>query len=326
MFDSVVLQWLAFAALVIVLLALDLMVFHRRAHVPTLRESALWTAFWIGVAGLFNALVWWWRGHEAGVQFLTGFFIEKSLSMDNLFVFAVIFRFFGTPRMYQYRVLFWGILGAVVMRLTFVLVGTGLIHAFDWVLSVFGVFLVYTAFKLAVRHDSEVDPEKNPLLRAARRLLPVSRGDHGQRFFVRENGRWCITPLVLVLLVIESTDVVFAVDSVPAVFGITQDPFLVFTSNIFAILGLRALYFLLAGVMDAFRYLPYGLSGVLGFVGLKMLAEYWIEHEGDHLISPVASLVAVAVILGTSIVASLVVRDRRAIPAAAVPAAELLDK
>ena len=310
MFETVASQWLACAAVVFVLLALDMVVFHRQARAPGLAESACWTVFWCGVALGFNALVWWWRGSEAGVQFLTGYVVEWSLSMDNVFVFAVIFGVFQVPLKYQYRVLFWGILGAIVMRLSFVLAGTGLLHIFDWVLPTFGLFLVYTAVKLVLRQESDVNPEKNPLLRLARRYLPVTREDHGQQFLVREGGRWCLTPLLLVLLVIESTDVVFAVDSVPAVFGITQDPFIVFSSNIFAILGLRALYFLLAGVIDTFRYLPYGLAGVLGFVGAKMVAEYWIAPPGEHLVSPTVSLAIIVLVLSSSVLASLVIKPR----------------
>ena len=236
-----------------VLLALDLLVFHRHDRVPSLRESAGWTVFWCSLAAAFNGLVWWGLGREAGMAFLTGYVIEWSLSMDNVFVFAVIFRFFQVPVQYQYRVLFWGILGAIVLRLAFVLAGTQLIRHFDWVLPLFGLLLIYTARRLAWQAGGEVHPEKSLVLRAARRLLPVSRGDHhqhGNAFFVREDGRLCITPLFLVLLVVESTDVLFAVDSVPAIFGITLDPFIVFTSNIFAILGLRALYFLLAGAIS----------------------------------------------------------------------------
>lgn len=313
MVEFAVWHWLAFGTLVVFLLALDLVVFHRHAHAPSILESAGWSAFWIGLALVFNAFVWRWRGTEAGVQFLSGYLIEKSLSMDNIFVFAVIFRFFAVPLMYQYRVLFWGILGAIVLRLVFVLTGAALIHHFDWVMAVFGALLVYTAIKLVRPGQEEVDPERNILLRTARRFLPVASGASGERFFIQEAGRWCITPLFLVLVVVESTDVVFAVDSVPAVFGVTRDPFLVFTSNIFAILGLRALYFLLATVIEAFRYLHYGLSAVLGFVGLKMIAEYWLAPAGEHLISPVVSLIIVALLLTLSIVASLVARvcDRR---------------
>ncbi len=311
-------HWGAFALLVVFLLLLDLLVFHRRAHTPSLRESTLFTIFWIALGLGFNGFLWWWQGHHAGALFLTGFLVEKSLSMDNLFVFAVIFRFFHVPLMYQYRVLFWGILGAIVMRLLFILAGITLIEHFEIVIPIFGVFLLYTAYKLARHTGGEVHPEKNILLRFGRRFLRVSRGDHGeygQRFFIREGGRWCITPLLLVLLVVESTDVLFAVDSVPAIIGITQDRFIAFSSNVFAILGLRALYFLLAGVMELFCYLHYGLSAVLGFIGLKMIAEYGAEQAGyiephSHLISPAASFVIVAGLLGCSILISILVSRR----------------
>jgi tellurite resistance protein TerC len=287
-------HWVAFAILVVVMLTLDLFVFHRHDHTPSLRESALWTVFWIGTGLAFN---------------VTGYVVEKSLSMDNIFVFVVIFRFFHIPMMYQYRVLFWGIMGAVVMRLVFILAGIELILRFAWVAPIFGAFLIYTAYKLAMHGNSEVHPEKNIILKTARRFFRVSKGDHhqhGHHFFVREAGLLCITPMFLVLLVIESTDVVFAVDSVPAIIGITKDRFLAFTSNIFAILGLRALYFLLAGFVDMFCYLHYGLAAVLGFVGVKMIGEYYAK-EGTHLISPLASLGVITVLLGVSIVASLMV-------------------
>lgn len=303
-------HWLAFGALVAILLLLDLVVFHRRVHNPTLWESAGWSVFWIGLALLFNAFVWWWGWathgtSDAGVMFLTGFLVEKSLSMDNLFVFAVIFRFFGVPLRYQYRVLFWGVLGAVILRLVFILAGVGLIQRFEWLLWVFGAFLIYTSVKLAFSNSEQVDPEQNVLLRLARRFFRVTREDHGQHLLARENGQLMITPLFLVLLVIESTDVLFAVDSVPAIIGITKDAFLVFTSNIFAILGLRALYFLLAGVMDKFRYLHYGLSLILFFVGAKMIAEYWIHTEGGHLIPSWVSLTVILAILVISILVSV---------------------
>jgi len=310
--------WFAFGALVVVLLTLDMFVFHRRIHTPTMRESAGWTIFWASLALAFNGLIWWGQGAEAGLQFLTGYIVEWSLSMDNVFVFAVVFRFFHVPLMYQYRVLFWGILGAIIMRLTFILAGAALIQRFDWILPVFGLLLIYTAFKLVRQKGTEVHPEQNVILRMARRFLRVTHGDHrqhGHHFFVRENGHLAITPMFLVLLVIESTDVMFAVDSVPAIFGITKDPFIVFTSNIFAILGLRALYFLLAGVMDMFRYLHYGLSAVLGFIGMKMVLEWLVVFlnllpPGAHLIPVWASLVVVVVLLGISIVASILA-DRR---------------
>jgi len=302
-------HWLAFGAFVVVLLVLDLFVFHRDSHEPTLRESALWTVIWCSLAFGFNGLIWWWRGSEIAIQFLTGYLVEWSLSMDNVFVFAVVFSFFGVPLKYQYRVLFWGILGAVLMRLMFIVLGAALIERFDWVMPIFGAFLVYTAFKLATHGDSDVNPDKNILLRIARKLFPVAKQSHGEKFFVMENGKRCMTPLFLVLLVVESTDVLFAVDSVPAIFGITQDAFTVFTSNIFAILGLRALYFLLAGVMDMFRYLNYGLSAVLAFVGFKMLGDWWTGH---HMFEPYVSLLIILSLLAVSIIASLVANRRDA--------------
>lgn len=316
--DITLWDWVGFGVFIVVMLALDLGVFHRHSRDTTIREAAAWTVVWIVCAMAFNLLVWYRFGDQAAVQFLTGYLVEKSLSMDNVFVFAVIFGYFMVPLKYQYRILFWGILGAVGMRLAFILIGAELISRFHWVMWVFGVFLIYTGIKLALHSDADPDPERNIVLRMARRILPVSRESHGEKFFARENGKWCVTPLFLVLLVIESTDVLFAVDSVPAIFGITKEPYLVFTSNIFAILGLRALYFLLAGVMDMFRYLSYGLSAVLVFVGIKMLLpESW--HIPDW-----ASLSIIVTLLGISIVASIVAKrreDRLAALAAANPAA-----
>lgn len=321
MLEAALWHWIGFGSLVAVLLTLDLLVFHRHDHVPSFRESVGWTIFWISIGLMFNAAIWWWDGSLAGTTFLAGFLIEKSLSMDNIFVFVVIFRFFHVPMMYQYRVLFWGILGAIVMRLAFILAGVGMIQTFAWVTPLFGLFLVYTAYKLA-RHSGagEVHPEKNIVLRIARRLLPVTRGDHhqhGHSFFARENGLLRVTPMFLVLLVIESTDVVFAVDSVPAVIGVipksfsaAQTTFLAFSSNVFAILGLRALYFLLAGMVDLFRFLHYGLAAVLGFVGLKMLSEHWLEDHGIGAIPPWASLSVIAALLAISIIASVAIKPR----------------
>jgi tellurite resistance protein TerC len=300
-------HWLAFGALVVVLLTLDLVVFHRDSHAPTLRESAVWTAVWCSLALLFNGLVWWWRGSTIAIEFLTGYLVEWSLSMDNVFVFSVIFVFFRVPLKYQYRVLFWGILGAIAMRLSFILAGAALLERFHWVMWIFGAFLIYTGVKLAMHSESKVDPERNILMRIAKRFFPIAKENHGERFFVVENGRRCMTPLFVVLLVIESTDVLFAVDSVPAIFGVTKDAFTVFTSNIFAILGLRALYFLLAGAIDLFRYLNYGLSAVLVFVGGKMVGEYF---TGGKVISPAASLVVILALLAVSIVASIVAKRR----------------
>jgi tellurite resistance protein TerC len=275
-------------------------VFHRHAHEPSLRESAGWTIFWCTLALAFNGLVWWLGDWQHAVLFLTGYLIEWSLSMDNVFVFVVIFSFFGVPLRYQYRVLFWGILGAILMRLTFILAAGKLLERFEWVMYVFGAFLVYTGYKLARSHGGETHPDQNLLLRFARKYLRVAPGTHGDRFFVRIDGKLFVTSLFLVLLVIESTDVVFAIDSVPAIFGITNDTFIVFTSNVFAIMGLRALYFLLAGVMGLFRYLHYGLSAILVFIGMKMLL-----HSVVH-INPVVSLLIILSLLATSIVASLI--------------------
>jgi tellurite resistance protein TerC len=300
-------HWLAFGAFVVLVLVLDLFVFHRHSHEPTLRESAVWTVIWCTLALAFNGMLWAWRGSTVALEFLTGYLVEWSLSMDNVFVFAVVFAFFRVPLKYQYRVLFWGIIGAVIMRMTFILAGAALLEHFSWIMPVFGIFLVYTGAKLVMHRDSEVNPEHNILMRLAKRMFTVAQGDHGDKFLVVENGRRAITPLFLVLLVIESTDVLFAVDSVPAIFGITQDEFTVFTSNIFAILGLRALYFLLAGVMDLFRYLNYGLAAVLVFVGAKMIGEYW---TGRHFSSPAIPLLIILALLGISIAASLLAERR----------------
>jgi tellurite resistance protein TerC len=287
----------------------DLAVVHRGSRETTLRQAAVWTVVWTSLALAFNALVWLWQGPALGLAFFTGYLIEWSLSMDNVFVFAVVFGFFQVPKKYQYRVLFWGILGAIAMRLTFVLAGAGLLSRFDWLMYVFGAFLVFTAIKLALHTGEDVHPDRNIVLRLARRVLPVAKGDHGKSFFVREAGKLCVTPLFLVLLVIESTDVLFAIDSVPAIFGVTKDPFIVFTSNICAILGLRALYFLLAGVMDMFRYLNYGLSAVLGFVGVKMMLPLVNEHW--H-IPPIPSLAIILGCLTVAIVASVIAARRDA--------------
>lgn len=313
-------HWFAFLAAVGVALMLDLVVFHRKGHAPSLAESLGWSVFWIALALAFNGYVWWWGWQlhgdsEAGIKFLTGYVVEKSLSVDNLFVFAVIFRYFGVELKYQHRILFWGILGAVIMRGVFIIAGVELIRMFDWVIGVFGLFLIYTGLKLALAADKQVHPEKNVILKLSRKIVRVTAENRFDRFFVRAGGLWYVTPALLVLLVVESTDVLFAVDSIPAILGITRDPFIVYSSNIGAILGLRALYFLLAGVLDRFRYLHYGLSVVLAFIGLKMIAEFsaekFFDHQG-HLVNPWVSLGVVAALLGLSLVPSMFVgRTRR---------------
>jgi len=308
-------HWIAFCLGTFVLLALDMFVFHRDSHEPSLRESAMWTLFWCSLAVGFNLWLWWWSNRVAppglphALAFLTGYLVEWSLSMDNVFVFVVIFAYFGVPLKYQYRVLFWGIIGAIVLRLVFIVAAAGILHYFDWMFYVFGVFLVWTAYKLARSHGSEAHPEQNIFVRLGRRYLRVAQGSHGEKFFVRMDGKLYVTSLFLVLLVIDFTDVLFAIDSVPAIFGITDDPFIVFTSNIFAVMGLRALYFLLAGVMTLFRYLNYGLAAVLGFIGIKMIVVKYLHVEPD-LRHSLMALCVIVVLLGTSVVASLVAARR----------------
>ena len=296
--------WVAFNVFVLGMLALDLAVFHRKAHAVSLREALAWSIVWISLALIFNLGIYYVWGEEKALEFLTGYLIEKSLSVDNLFVFLVIFSYFAVPAMYQHRVLFWGILGALVMRAIFIAAGAALLTAFHWMIYVFGGFLIITGIKLLLTGDHKLEPEKNPAVRLLRRVMHVTKEYHGQRFFIRSNGRLWATPLLLVLVVVETTDVIFAVDSIPAIFAITLDPFIVYTSNVFAILGLRALYFLLAGIMDMFRYLKVGLSFVLCFVGVKMLIV-------DFYKIPIGiSLGVVAGILALSILASLLAQRK----------------
>jgi len=268
--DSVLL-WIVFNAFVLGMLALDLLVFHRKAHAVSLREAFTWSVVWISLALIFNLGIYFLWGSEKAMEFLAGYLIEKSLSVDNIFVFIMIFSYFAVPSMYQHRILFWGILGALVMRAIFIAAGAALLSAFHWIIYIFGGFLVITGIKMFFAGDEKIEPEKNPAVVLLRRWMPITKDYRGQRFFVRIDGRLWATPLFVVLLVIETTDVIFAVDSIPAIFAITLDPFIVYTSNIFAILGLRALYFLLAGILEMFRYLKIGLSFVLCFVGIKMM-------------------------------------------------------
>jgi tellurite resistance protein TerC len=294
--------WIGFTVFVLAMLALDLGVFHRKEHAVSPREALVWTLVWVGLALVFNAGVYYWFGTERALQFLTGYLIEKALSVDNLFVFLVLFTYFAVPAGLQHRVLFWGILGALVMRAGFILAGAALIQQFHWVMYLFGAFLVVTGIKLLAHNEEEVHPERNPVLRLFRRLVPAVSDYRGTRFVVKEAGRWYATPLLMVLVVVEATDIVFAIDSIPAIFAITDDPFIIFTSNIFAILGLRALYFLLAGMLGRFYYLKIGLGLVLAFVGAKMLL------ADLYKIPVAASLAVVATLLGGSIVASLLRR------------------
>lgn len=291
--------WIGFTLLVLAMLGLDLGVFHRRAHEVRVKEALLWTAVWVSASLLFNVGVYFWFGSERALEFLTGYLIEKALSVDNIFVFLVLFSYFAVPLAHQHRVLFWGVVGALVMRAVFILLGAALLQSFHWVIYIFGGFLVFTAVKLLLQRGSEVHPERNPLFRQFKRLIPAVDDYRGPRFTVVENGKRFATPLLLVLVAIEATDVVFAVDSIPAVFAVTRDPFIVYTSNIFAILGLRALYFVLAGVMGRFHYLKVGLALVLVFVGGKMTMT-------DIYRVPIAvSLAVIALLLAGSVVLSL---------------------
>jgi tellurite resistance protein TerC len=268
-------KWVFFNAFVVAMLVLDLKVFHRHAHAVKLREALGWSAFWVALALLFNFGIYFWyqnpsRPHAA-LEFLTGYLIEKSLSVDNLFVFLLLFSYFRVAPEHQHTVLFWGILGALVMRLLFIVAGVALINKFHWVIYIFGVVLIISGVKMALEKEKEIHPERNLILKLFRRLCPVSENYEGARLFIRLGGRMVATPLFVVLLVVETTDLIFAVDSIPAILAITRDSFIVYTSNVFAILGLRALYFALAGVMELFHHLHYGLSAILVFVGAKML-------------------------------------------------------
>lgn len=326
--DVPVWVWIAFNAVVLGVLALDLGVFNRHAHVVTIREALSWTTVWVTLSLVFNLIIFLWRGPEKGLEFLTGYLIEYSLSVDNIFVFVLLFSYFRVPAEYQHRVLFWGIIGALLMRGTMIGIGAALISRFQWILLLFGLFLIFTGIRLALRKEEseEVHPEGNLLVRIFRSFMPVTREMHGERFFVREAGRLYATPLFVVLLIVESTDLLFAVDSIPAIFGITTDPFIVYTSNVCAILGLRSLYFLLAGVMDKFHYLQLGLAVVLTFVGVKMVipeVAHYVFHT-EFKIPTSLSLGVIVLVLATAAVASLL-RARRLEQTAAAETIEVGD-
>ena len=291
--------WVGFHAFVFLMLALDLGVFNRRIHAPSMHEAAIWSAVWIALALIFNGLIFRGEGTQKGLEWFTGYVLEKSLSVDNLFVFVLVFRSFQVDLRHQHRVLFWGVLGALVMRAAMILAGTALLNRFEWMMYVFGGFLIYTGLKMLLVKEEEADPTQNPLVRAFKRLVPFDEtGGHEQIWVLRE-GRRLATPMLLVLLTIEVTDLVFAVDSIPAVLAVSRDPFVVYTSNIFAIMGLRSLYFLLAKMMDRFHRLKTGLAVVLAFVGLKMCVTEWVKIPVQY------SLLVIAAVLAGSIVASL---------------------
>ncbi|ACB74723.1 TerC family protein [Opitutus terrae] len=301
--------WLSFNVFVLAMLALDLGVFHRKAHVVSLKEALSWSAVWIVLALVFNLGIWHYAGAPKALEFFTGYVIEKSLSVDNVFVFALLFSYFAVPAKYQHKVLFWGVLGALLMRAIMIAAGAALIARFSWIIYVFGAFLILTGVKMIVKRAEEIHPERNPIVRGFKRLMPVTADYRGDSFFVRERGVLMATPLFVVLLLVEFSDLIFAVDSIPAIFAVTSDPFIVYTSNVFAILGLRSLYFALAGVMDKFHYLKIGLGVVLGFVGVKMI----LGHTGWKIDTLVA-LGVILLILVVSIVWSLLKPKRPTSP------------
>jgi tellurite resistance protein TerC len=291
--------WIGFNAFILMMLALDLGVFHRKAHEVSFKEAMTWSGVWIGLALLFNLGLYHYFGEVKAIEFLTGYIIEKSLSVDNIFVFVLIFSSFAVPAKYQHRVLFWGIIGALVMRAIFIFAGVALINKFHWIIYVFGIFLLYTGVKIAINKGTKINVENNRLLNLFRRFFPVTSEYHGSKFFTRIDGRIWATPLMMVLILVETTDLIFAVDSIPAILAITDNPFIVYTSNVFAILGLRSLYFALAGILKYFHYLHYGLAAILVFVGIKMLITDFYKFD------PFISLGIIGFILIVSIVASI---------------------
>lgn len=293
--------WIGFNVFVLIMLALDLGVFNRKSHVITVKESISWTLVWIALALTFNLGIGHFMGNDKALEFLTGYVIEKSLSVDNIFVIALLFSYFSVPPRYQHKVLFWGILGALVMRATMIAVGAKLIAEFAWIIYVFGAFLILTGIKMIAKQETDIHPEQTLVVRLFRRFIPVTRDYHDGHFFVRHQGALMATPLFIALLVVEFTDLIFAVDSIPAIFAVTRDPFIVYTSNVFAILGLRSLYFALAGVLDKFHYLKFGLGLVLTFVGVKMLLGHTPWRIDTHI-----SLAVIMLILTGSVIASLV--------------------
>ena len=292
--------WIGFNVFILAMLALDLGVFHRKSHAVTLKEALTWTGVWVALALIFNAGLWHFAGSAKALEFFTGYVIEKSLSIDNVFVFALLFSYFSVPTQYQHKVLFWGIIGALVMRGIMIALGAALITKFGWIIYIFGGFLILTGIKMILKREEEIHPERNPVVRLFKKFMPVTPEYRGDKFFVRDNGLLMATPLFVVLLLVEFTDLIFAVDSIPAIFAVTTDPFIVYTSNVFAILGLRSLYFALVGVMDKFHYLKIGLGAVLSFVGVKML----LAHS-PWKIDTAVSLGVIVLILAISVICSL---------------------
>jgi TerC family integral membrane protein len=305
--DAPIWLWIGFNVFVLAMLALDLGVFHRKAHAVSGKEALIWSLVWISLSLVFNAVIYFYwdrmmpdstyTNREAALAFLTGYLIEKSLSVDNIFIFILIFSFFAVPAAYQHRILFWGILGALIMRGTLIAIGAALLAQFHWIMYLFGAFLIFTGIRMAWQREENIQPDQNPVVKFFRRLMPVTENFERDTFFVRRAGKLMATPLFLILLVVESTDLIFAVDSIPAIFAVTQDPFIVYTSNVFAILGLRALYFLLANVMDKFQYLKFGLSAVLIFIGVKMVIVDFYKIPIGISLAVVASILTVSILV-----------------------------
>ncbi|MFN8135686.1 MAG: TerC family protein [Bacteroidales bacterium] len=299
--DTPVLFWILFNAFVLLMLALDLGVFHRKSHDVSLREALTWTGVWIFLALVFNGILYYWKGQQQALEFFTGYLVEKALSVDNIFVFIMIFSYFQVPSKYQHKVLFWGIIGALVMRIIFIFAGAALIQKFHFTIYIFGALLIYTGYKMFFHNNTKIEPDKNPVIRFFKRFMPVTPDLQGDKFFVKLDGKRFATPLFLVLILIETTDLIFAVDSIPAILAITQDQFIVYTSNVFAILGLRSLYFALAGVVNRFWLLSYGLAVVLVFVGIKMLLVDVYKIPIELSLAFIASIITLSVILSFKI-------------------------
>ncbi|MFD1002661.1 TerC family protein [Ohtaekwangia kribbensis] len=302
--DSALL-WVAFNAFILIMLALDLGVFHRKAHEVSIKEALTWTGIWIALAMLFNLFIYYHFDKEKAIEFFTGYIIEKSLSVDNIFVIIMIFSYFNVPRIYQHKVLFWGVLGALVMRVIFIFAGVELLHRFHWLIYIFGGFLIITAIRMITSKDDKLEPERNPLVKLVRKKFRVTPAFHGDNFFVKIRGQLSATPLFLVVIMIEFTDLIFAVDSIPAILAISEDPFIVYTSNVFAILGLRSLYFALSGIEKYFQYLKYGLAVILVFVGAKMCLMDFIKIPVE------VSLIVIVFVLGISMLASAVMSKQQ---------------
>lgn len=298
--------WIGFVVFLALMLAIDLGIFHRKSHTVTFKESLGWTLVWIMLAMMFAAIVYFWKGSEKAIEFITGYVIELSLSVDNLFIFILVFSYFHVPQQYQHKILFWGILGALVMRVIFIFAGVALISKFHWIIYIFGAIIIISGIKMLFQKDKKIEPEKNPLIRFVKKMIPVTHEYHGDSFFIKlKNGAWAATPLFIVLVFIEITDLIFAIDSIPAILAITTDTFIVFTSNAFAILGLRSLYFALAGMLNLFRFLHIGLSLVLIFIGLKMVLSDIYKVPIEY------ALLIVLSILLTSISASLILKKKK---------------